>query len=45
MIEMNKKKNKGIKGFTKWLEREFGAEIDSLINKTATGEYHEHDFN
>ena len=29
----------------KWLEREIGSEIDSLANKTAIKEYHEHDFN
>lgn len=45
MVEMNKKKNEEIKGFLKWLEREIGAEIDSLTNKTFLKEYHEHDFN
>ncbi|WKZ20406.1 MAG: TaqI-like C-terminal specificity domain-containing protein [Candidatus Jettenia sp. CY-1] len=45
MIEMNKKKNEEIKGFLKWLEREIGKEIDTLANKTAIKEYHEHDFN
>ena len=45
MIEMNKKKNEEIKGFLKWFEREIGAEIDTLTNKTALKEYHEHDFN
>ena len=45
MIEMNKNKNDEIKGFPKWLKREIGAEIDSLANKTAIKEYHEHDFN
>ncbi|HHT9105950.1 MAG TPA: Eco57I restriction-modification methylase domain-containing protein [Candidatus Wujingus californicus] len=45
MIEMSKKKNEEIKGFLKWLEREIGAEIDSLANKTAIKEYHETDFN
>ena len=42
---MNKKKNEEIKGFLKWFEREIGAEIDTLTNKTALKEYHEHDFN
>ena len=42
---MSKKKNEEIKGFLKWFEREIGAEIDSLANKTAIKEYHEHDFN
>lgn len=45
MIELNKKKNEEIKGFLKWLEREIGAEIDKLANKTAIKEYHETDFN
>jgi hypothetical protein len=44
MIEMNKKKNEEIKGFLKWLEREIGAEIEALSNKTAIKEYHEHGF-
>ena len=38
-------KNEEIKGFLKWFEREIGTEIDSLANKTAIKEYHEHDFN
>lgn len=45
MIEMNKKKNEETKGFLKRFEREIGAEIDSLANKTAIKEYHEHDLN
>lgn len=45
MIEMNRQKNEEIKGFLKWLEREIGADIDDLTNKTAIKEYHEHDFN
>ena len=45
MIKMNKNKNDEIKGFPKWLKREISAEIDSLANKTAVKEYHEHDFN
>ena len=44
MIEMNKAKNGEIKGFLKWLKREIGTEIDTLSNKTAIKEYHEHDF-
>jgi len=44
MIEMNKKKNEEIKGFLKWIEREIGAEIEGLTNKTAIKEYHEHSF-
>lgn len=45
MIEMNRGKNEEIKGFVKWMEREIGAEIDSLANKTAIKEYHKYDFN
>ena len=44
MIEMNKKKIEEIKSFLKWLEREIGAEIEDLTNKTAIKEYHEHEF-
>jgi len=44
MIEFNKTKNEEIKGFLKWFEREIGAEIDALTNKTAIKEYHEHSF-
>ena len=44
MIEMNKTKSDEIKGFLKWFEREIGAEIDDLANKTAIKEYHEYDF-
>jgi hypothetical protein len=45
MIAMNKAKNEEIKGFLKWLEREIGTGIDTLANKTAIKEYHDHDFN
>jgi hypothetical protein len=45
MIALNKAKNEEIKGFLKWLEREIGAEIDTLTNKTAIKEYHDNDFN
>ncbi|MDP3112885.1 MAG: TaqI-like C-terminal specificity domain-containing protein, partial [Thermodesulfovibrionales bacterium] len=44
MIELNKFKNDEVKGFLKWLEREIGAEIDTLANKTAIKEYHDNDF-
>ena len=44
MIEMNKVKNEEIKGFMNWLEREVGADIENLGNKTAIKEYHDHDF-
>lgn len=45
IIEMNKTKNVEIKGFLTWLERETGAEINTLANKTAIKEYHDNDFN
>jgi len=44
MIEMNKEKNREVKGFLKWLEREIGAALDSLTNKTAVKDYHENSF-
>ena len=44
IIELNKAKGNETKGFVKWLEREIGTEIDSLANKTAIKEYHEHSF-
>ena len=44
MIELNKVKNEEIKGFLKWLDREIGAGIDTLTNKTAIKEYDEHGF-
>ena len=34
MVEMNKTKGEEIRGFLRWLEREIGAEIDTLKNKT-----------
>jgi Alw26I/Eco31I/Esp3I family type II restriction m6 adenine DNA methyltransferase len=45
MIELNKAKGEEIKGFLKWIEREIGAEINTLANKTAIKEYHDNDFN
>lgn len=45
MIDMNNVKNDEVKGFLNWLEREIGAEIEGLANKTAIKEYHENDFN
>ncbi len=44
MIEHNKAKGVEIKGFLKWSEREIGAELDALINKTAIKEYHDYSF-
>jgi len=34
MIEMNKQKQTEVKGFLSWLEREIGASLDDLTNKT-----------
>ena len=39
MVEMNKAKGEEIRGFLRWLEREIGAEIDTLKNKTAIQGY------
>lgn len=44
VIEMNKEKQMEIKGFLEWLEREIGAQIDDLTNKTKIKAYHEHSF-
>lgn len=45
MIEMNKQKQTEVKGFMEWLEREIGAKIDDLSNKTAIKEYYKNNFN
>ncbi len=39
MVEMNREKGEEIRGFLRWLEREIGAEIDTLKNKTAIQGY------
>ncbi|MBC7249930.1 MAG: Eco57I restriction-modification methylase domain-containing protein [Anaerolineae bacterium] len=39
MIEMNKEKQAEVKGFLSWLEREIGAAIDDLTNKTRLRNY------
>lgn len=39
MIEMNKRKQAEVKGFPSWLERETGASIDDLTNKTKLRNY------
>ncbi len=39
MVEMNKEKQAEIKGFLNWLEREIGASIDDLSNKTKLRNY------
>jgi type I restriction-modification system DNA methylase subunit len=44
MIEMNREKREEIKGFLSWLEREVGAEVEDLQNKTAVKEYYAHPF-
>ena len=44
MIEMNKDKDEGIKGFLEWIEREIGTEIKTLTNKTKLRRYHDLDF-
>jgi len=44
MIEMNKEKNGEIKGFLEWFEREIGAKIETLTNKTKLKQYYDLDF-
>lgn len=44
MIEMNKEKNGEIKGFLEWFEREIGAKIETLANKTKLKQYCDLDF-
>ena len=44
MIEMNKEKNKEMKGFLEWFEREIGAKIETLTNKTKLKQYYDLDF-
>lgn len=39
MIAMNKEKQAEVKGFLAWLEREIGASIDDLTNKTRLRNY------
>jgi hypothetical protein len=39
MIELNKQKQAEMKGFLAWLQREIGANIDALTNKTALQNY------
>jgi len=41
MIEYNKEKNKEIKSFLEWLEREAGAKVEDLTRKTTIKKYHE----
>lgn len=44
MIEMNKAKQTEVKGFLGWLERELGAKVDDLKNKTKLKDYHDGTF-
>ena len=44
MIEMNKKKQSEVKGFTEWFEREMDAKIGDLTNKTVIEEYYKNNF-
>jgi hypothetical protein len=41
MIEMNEARGNEIRGFLRWLDREIGAPIDLLKNKTAIHHYYE----
>jgi len=44
MMEMNKEKHAEVTGFLSWLEREIGAKIEDLSNKTKLKEYDDQDF-
>ncbi|MEA3416148.1 MAG: hypothetical protein U9R02_08355, partial [Thermodesulfobacteriota bacterium] len=44
MIEMNNAKNKEMKGFLEWFEREIGAKIETLTNRTKLKQYYALDF-
>jgi len=44
MIAMNREKQAEIKGFLTWLEREIGAKVDDLRNKTKVKAYFEDGF-
>lgn len=44
MIETNTQKLEETRGFLSWLEREIGAPIDNISNKTTIKEYHENTF-
>jgi len=41
MIEMNKDKNEEITGFIEWFEREIGAKIETLTNRTKLKRYYD----
>jgi len=44
MLEMNKEKQKEIKGFLGWLESYLGAKVEDLTPKTKLQSYYEHDY-
>ncbi|MCK9565516.1 MAG: hypothetical protein M0Q43_05645 [Methanothrix sp.] len=44
MLEMNKEKQKEIKGFLSWLEGYVGAKVEDLTPKTKLQSYYEHDY-
>jgi hypothetical protein len=44
MLEMNKDKQKEIKGFLGWLESYVGAKVEDLSPKTKIQRYYEHDY-
>jgi hypothetical protein len=44
MLEMNKEKQKEIKGFLGWLEGYLGAKVEDLTPKTKLQSYYEHDY-
>lgn len=44
MLEMNKEKQKEIKGFLGWMESYLGAKVDDLTTKTKLQSYYEHDY-
>jgi hypothetical protein len=44
MIHLNKQKQEEVKGFLEWLQREIGAKIDGLTNKTTLKQYRTVDF-
>jgi hypothetical protein len=44
MLEMNKQKQKEIKGFLGWLEGYVGVKVDDLTPKTKIQSYYEHDY-
>jgi hypothetical protein len=44
MLEMNKTKQKEIKGFLGWLESYLGAKVEDLTPKTKLHSYYDHDY-